>query len=211
MDIISQNSTKIKRTFNLILMLAVMFFLTPGISKGTNFFEIKQGEQKYQTVITTKEQATPIFDKMRSYLYYKMNMTVLYPYVMDIVSAEELDRICPKQYRGVEIGLYRFEGTFHHIYILNNLAVDDFLGTAAHEFTHAWQTENCPPDQNLITKEGFADWVAYKVLQFDGAINTSQGIFYRSDPVYGQGFKTMIQLDDKSGIQAVINYVKTAK
>ena len=211
MNIISQNSAKIKVLCKLTLILAVIFFLLSDISFGTNFFEVKQGEQKYQTVITTKEQAAPIFEKMRGYLYYKMNMNVVYPYVMDIVSAEELDKICPKAYRGVEIGLYRFEGTFHHIYILNNLAVDDFLGTAAHEFTHAWQTENCPADQNLITKEGFADWVAYKVLQFDGAINSSQGIFYRSDPVYGQGFKTMIQIDDKSGIQAVINYVKTAK
>jgi len=191
------------------LFLFILFFLfsLPVFGQG-NFFDVKEQEKEYQTVISTKELADPFFDKMRSYVYYNLGMNVAYPYVMELVSPEYLDQLAPAQYRGVEIGLYTFPGTYHHIYILNNLAVDDFLGVAAHEFAHAWQTENCPQNQNVILREGFADWVAYKVLQFDGAVNNSQGIFYRSDPVYGQGFKIMIQLEDQGGIQAVINYAK---
>ena len=193
----------------IFLTVAFLIFQFNAAAQG-NFFDVKDQEKEYQTIINTKELADPIFEKIRGYFYYNLGLQVGWPYVLDLVTPQYLDQLAPPQYRGVEIGLYTFEGTFHHIYVLNNLAVDDFIGVASHEFAHAWQAENCPSNQSLVLKEGFADWVAYKVLQFDGAVNNSQGIFYRSDPVYGQGFKIMIQLEDQGGIPAVISYVKTA-
>lgn len=201
-----------KKTLKItIVFLIVILLFQSRIYGRNNPYNIAQGGNTYyQTVINTKELAIPIFEKMRSYLYYNLGgISVSYPYVLDLVTPEYLDQMAPATYKGMEVGLYTFEKNYHHIYIINNLAVDQFLGTAAHEYAHAWQTENCPLNQNIVLKEGFADWVAYKVLQMDGAINASQNIFYRSDPVYGKGFKIILSIEDRGGIQAVLDYVKT--
>jgi hypothetical protein len=189
-------------------IISIVFTLILVFSLSCEIFA-KDGQNYYQTVINTKELADPVVEKMRGYLYYNLGgMAVGYPYVVDLVSPQDLDKMAPATYKGMEVGLYKFEQTYHHIYMINDLAVDDFLGTVAHEFAHAWQTENCPPNQNIVIKEGFADWVAYKVLQMDGAINASNNIFYRVDPVYGKGFKIILQVEDQRGLAGVLEYVK---
>jgi hypothetical protein len=42
------------------------------------------------------------------------------------------------------------------------------LGTLAHELAHAWQTEQGLHLKDALVREGFAEWVAYRVLTARG-------------------------------------------
>ena len=196
----------IKSKVYLLFLLLIIINITGKTEE--NFFEKKAKETQLANSVDTGAEAEIVFNKMRSYTYYYLGMNLRYPYRIVLVTPAQLDTMITGIYKGVEIGLYFFKGGIHYIYLLNNLSPDEFMGTSAHEYAHAWQKENCPP-QSLELKEGFADWVAYKVLNLSGAYTTSQGIFYRSDPVYGKGFKLLSDIEQKQGINGVIEFVKT--
>jgi aminopeptidase N len=40
------------------------------------------------------------------------------------------------------------------------------IRVTAHEYAHAWQGENCPLLDDPLLREGFAEWVAYRVLEY---------------------------------------------
>jgi hypothetical protein len=62
------------------------------------------------------------------------------------------------------LGLYVRKGMRRALYIQAGLPRLLFLQVAAHEFAHAWQGENCPLLKTTLYHEGFAEWVAYRVI-----------------------------------------------
>lgn len=162
-------------------------------------------------IITTQADLDSIVAQVRGLLLSNFSITFKLPVRSALVSAAKLDELYREAYRGAEIGLYHFAGNCHDIFIMTDMSRDSVTGTVAHEMTHAWQTDFCPADQDLVLKEGFANWIAYKIMQKIGAFTYAQNILEHADPVYGVGFKKILEWEDALGERGVVEKVKKAR
>jgi hypothetical protein len=197
-----------KRTLFLIPLLALMSFLV--MSSGAREIQAGPQDDAYK-VISTQADLDAITIQVRQLLITQFSMTFRLAVKGTLVSGARLDELYGGVYRGAQIGLYKNQGTYHEIYIMIDMNKDSCLATLTHEMTHAWQAENCPAHQDILVKEGFARWVEYKTLQKTGAYIPAQNLREHADPVYGVGFKKMLELEDKLGEQALVQKVKTMK
>jgi len=102
-----------------------------------------------------------------------------------------------KQLRGV----YARKGLKRGIYVESGLPRVQMIEVIAHELGHAWQAERKPLLSDPVLVEGFAEWVAYKVLDVLGE-TTAQDIMLKRTDVYGQGLRRVLgwQIDDPTAI-----------
>jgi hypothetical protein len=105
-------------------------------------------------------------------------------------------------------GLHVYSMGISTIYVQKGLSPDFALEAIAHEYTHAWQCRNCPEDQDLTFREGFAEWVSYLVLLSKKDYATATLKLKETDPVYGEGLRKMILLEESLGRKAVIDYAR---
>lgn len=101
------------------------------------------------------------------------------------------------------LGLYARRGIRRGIYIQTGLPRMLFLQVAAHEYAHAWQGENSPTLREGLIHEGFAEWVAYRVLGFYGYAHGQERMLARQD-LYGQGLRWALAEEAAHGAAGVI-------
>lgn len=150
-------------------------------------------------IIKNDADLNAIYSEAQQILLKNFGMALRLPVKMQVVTAKKLDELYSGKYRGAEIGLYRYGNSGHEIYIMSDQEKDSALATLIHEMTHAWQTEACPRNQDIVVKEGFARWIEYKSLDKIGAYVLANSIKQHADPVYGVGFKKMLEWEDKVG------------
>jgi hypothetical protein len=81
----------------------------------------------------------------------------------------------------------------------------------AHELAHAWQAQNCPDAQGVRIREGFAEWVAWKLLEgLPGGEGERARIAARTDD-YGTGFRIFRGIEERRGIPDVLWYARAAR
>lgn len=107
-------------------------------------------------------------------------------------------------------GLFYRKGGEFDIYILYGLREKDLISVIAHEYSHAWQSENCPKDMGLENQEGFAQWVAYKALRSSGHDDFA-ALMSDGDNIYAKGLNKMLKLESQRGAGAVFEFIKRAK
>jgi Zinc-finger of RNA-polymerase I-specific TFIIB, Rrn7 len=107
------------------------------------------------------------------------------------------------------LGLYARRGMRRGIYIQTGLPRLLFLQVAAHEYAHAWQGENIPTLRDGLEHEGFAEWVAYKVLGFYGYQQGQERMLRRQD-LYGQGLRWALDEEAAQGYLGVIEACRRA-
>jgi len=111
---------------------------------------------------------------------------------------------------GNEMGVYIERDNKREIVLLYGLPIPMVFETAAHELAHAWQAENCPAKQDIELREGFAQWVAAKVLKYKQFDVTLEKLQARMDHPYGTGYHRMARIEAMRGETGVIQYVRTA-
>lgn len=111
---------------------------------------------------------------------------------------------------GNELGIFIERSDEREIVLLYGIPVSMVYETAAHELAHAWQAENCPRDQSAQLREGFAQWVASKVLQARGFTISLEKLQSRMDDPYGIGYQRMARIEAIRGRAGVLEYVRTA-
>lgn len=118
-------------------------------------------------------------------------------------SPGEPERVC---------GLYtRDPGGRVTIHVLSHLPETRVTAVLAHELAHAWQAENCPDEQGPRLREGFAEWVAWRLLEgVDGCGPERDVIAARTDE-YGRGFRLFTGLEEQGGARHAIWYATTAR
>jgi aminopeptidase N len=79
-----------------------------------------------------------------------------------------------------------------------------FLQVAAHEYAHAWQGENCPLLNNVLVHEGFAEWLAYRVLEYYHYSQGQQRMLQRTD-LYGNGLRWALDLEARVGSAGLVD------
>ena len=107
------------------------------------------------------------------------------------------------------LGFFLLKDDQRTIFIEQLLPRPLFQAVAAHELAHAWQSYYAPSTQPLNIVEGFAEWVAYRLLlalgqQRDAAHMT------RRDDLYGQGLQYFIALERQHGRDAVMQRAREA-
>ena len=96
------------------------------------------------------------------------------------------------------------------IHILTELTASRAAAVLAHEFAHAWQAERCPEEQSLRLREGFAEWVAWRVLEgWDGGESEREIIAARTDE-YGLGFRWFRDLEASRGTSFAVWWATAA-
>lgn len=108
------------------------------------------------------------------------------------------------------LGFFEQRGQARTIYIERGLPRATFIGTLAHEYAHAWQVDHAPPQQDLLLREGFAEWLAYRVLIAQGNTREAARATRREDE-YGRGLRHFIALEQQAGRQRVLSEARTGK
>ena len=84
------------------------------------------------------------------------------------------------------------------------------LQVAAHELAHAWQMESAPLLRDPVLREGFAEWVAYRVLIALGEGEAAERMLARED-TYGQGVRRLLEIERQVGVRGVIEWCRRAR
>ncbi len=106
-----------------------------------------------------------------------------------------------------ELGAFIKEGEEVRILLISGMPRARLIETAAHELAHVWQDGRVPKQQRLLLKEGFAQWVASKVLisfQCDQALQ----VLREREDLYGQGYRIIQSVEDRKGVLAVLEFAK---
>jgi len=101
------------------------------------------------------------------------------------------------------LGFFRRINDDWNIYIEHFLPRIRFQAVAAHELAHAWQSTHAPETQPPRIVEGFAEWIAYKILLALGEQHEAERLTQRSD-LYGEGLQYFIALESQQGHKAVL-------
>lgn len=110
--------------------------------------------------------------------------------------------------RGRCFGLFLREGRHRAIFVEYGLPQIVLLEVMAHEYAHAWQSERCAANLPPEIQEGFAEWVAYKLLQSWGCRYRTARMLRRDD-VYGRGLQMMLGWEEEGGVAEVFRRVTT--
>jgi hypothetical protein len=120
---------------------------------------------------------------------------------------QQLQKMKPEQTHDANsvLGVYVRDGRQRTIYAQNGLPQILFIQVVAHEWAHAWQAENCPLVRDILIVEGFAEWVAYKVLQALLAGKKMALMAARPD-LYGEGLRLMLATETRAGVAGVLRW-----
>ncbi len=98
------------------------------------------------------------------------------------------------------------------VYLLNGVPEERFVTVSAHEYAHVWHAENHSEYSRTSPemREGFAEWVAYKVAQH--ARRTSQTAILEQpvQTIYYTGLRKFLDLERKVGAAGVLKHATTA-
>ena len=98
------------------------------------------------------------------------------------------------------------------VHLLNHVPEDRMLTVSAHEYAHVWHAENHRDYTKTqpILREGFAEWVAYKVAQRFKRQEQMELMLNPSGGVYYQGLLKFLQLEREQGISGVLKFATTS-
>ena len=95
----------------------------------------------------------------------------------------------------------------HRLTLLRGITRAQTIQVLSHEWTHAWQEEHCPRGQDLLVREGFAQWVTGKVLEEIGLTKEFETLRTRED-FYGEAYRWAAAFERESGQEGLIEFVK---
>jgi hypothetical protein len=122
--------------------------------------------------------------------------------------AESGAPVAPGDASGADyVGLFVYSWRRRAIYIEYGLPRIFFCEVLAHEFAHAWQAECAPLLTDPELREGFAEWVAYKVVQSWGCRLRLERFRERQD-IYGSGLRRLLGWEATEGAAGVMRRIQ---
>jgi recombinational DNA repair protein (RecF pathway) len=146
--------------------------------------------------------------KVLAFISVNMGMTIKHQIDFSLEGLSFL-RQKDKNVHGDINGLFYRRGDNFDIYVLYGLREKDLISVIAHEFTHAWQAENCPDKMAFEDQEGFAQWVAFKTLKFFNQ-DSFADLLTDSNDAYARGLRKMLQIESRGRAKAVFDEVKNS-
>ncbi|HOK04982.1 MAG TPA: hypothetical protein P5270_06565 [Victivallales bacterium] len=163
--------------------------------------------------------AEKLMNEVRGLIAEKLKLKTEHLIEYELVDQKTLDTLSPKNQTGMELGLFRYiEETetittnqngkkisesskvskTYKIYMVSHMSKRKFIEVAAHELGHDWMQEYYPRIKELKVKEGWAQYLAYKVNKIYGHDGLNKLIETNKDPIYGDGFRDIKSIAEKS-------------
>ncbi len=94
------------------------------------------------------------------------------------------------------------------IYLTSGLPPKRLLTVSAHEYAHAWQSQNHDRYDQMSREmqEGFAEWIAYSVARAYGRKAEVQALMTKRDSDYVRGLKKFLALEKAVGREKVFEF-----
>jgi hypothetical protein len=178
----------------------------------------------HATAIYGPAEAKTLYEEMKRVVAQQIGLSLNIPTGLALVDRVQLEDIIRQQVESAKptstpsgtlstvpeetldpqrtLGIYARRGIRRGIYVQTGLPRLLLMQVAAHEYTHAWQGENCPLLRNRLVREGFAEWVAYKILGYYGHSRGQAQMQARTD-LYGQGLSWALALESSQGVPAI--------
>jgi hypothetical protein len=168
-------------------------------------------------VIMTQDQAKELFEQTRDAVVdlYGPEFTLKYKDVT--VNLFDVDYWSEK---GRDSGLHKYgfassrpaaSGAWtHEVVMLSGRTREEMAGVAAHEYTHLWINENCPPSHRIDgdTIEAICELTAYKLMQKRNATEMQKRIL--ENPYTNGKIKDLIAVEREGGTDYVLHWVKNS-
>ncbi len=171
----------------------------------------------HRAAIYDQDRARRIFDQVVHIVTGTLGLGLNVGADFTLVDAQHLQRLAQETDISTAlddpaklVGLFVRRGHRRVMYALSGLPPALLIQTIAHEWAHAWQGENCPLLSDPLTREGFAEWAAYKTTQALGLENRST-LLERRDGLYGEGLRTMLNLERRTGPAGVLDFCRRAE
>lgn len=112
----------------------------------------------------------------------------------------------------VPAGKFVQVGQKRTIYIQRGQRLQTVMAVIAHEIAHAWQSEQCldPASLTPLLSEGFAEWVAYRILDEVGG-QSQQETMRTQNNIYGQGLRHFLAIEKQRGRDGVFTAARGVK
>jgi hypothetical protein len=185
---------------------------------GSRYWTHKHGRKLcddcQSTSVTQATHAHTLYRRVRAGLLHALGMRLREPCQLKMAGRRQMLHLIEKSTlhsldadsRGRCFGLFLREGKHRAIFVEYGLPQIVLLEVMAHEYAHAWQSERCSPDLSPELQEGFAEWVAFKLLQHWGCRNRTARMLRRDD-LYGRGLQMMLGWERKGGVAEVFRRV----
>lgn len=176
----------------------------------------------HKTAIYDPALAHMLFDETVAGIVEQLNLVVTSKLTLRLVDRSDLwqaqheDQPPPplEQYRDPGhhriLGLYVHRGNSRVIYMLYGLPRITFRTTLAHEYAHAWQSEQCPYLTDDFLREGFAEWVAFYHLLWLGATKAAHRML-SAHHSYLTALEYLFQLERTMGRAGVIEFIRQSR
>ncbi len=128
---------------------------------------------------------------------------------VQLADKDELQTKFTRSGRSLDVGGFYQPYNPEMIYILSGLTPIETAATLVHEYTHAWQSRNCPLQDRALT-EGFATWVQYHYLMSVGESPKAYRLTRHHDPDYGASLRALLAKEKKLGKAGVIKFARTS-
>lgn len=177
---------------------------------GANYWTRSDGrklcDRCQSTAVADPQHAHALFRRVKGELAQRFGMRLREPCQLKLVSRRQLQNLLDKSSichldadsRGRCFGLFMQEGDHKGIFVEYGLPQIVLLEVMAHEFAHAWVSERGGFKPAPEVQEGFAEWVAYKLLESWGCSRRTARMLARDD-LYGRGLKKMLQWEREGG------------
>ncbi len=186
-----------------------------GRPVGLKFVEISDGRkicfECQRSAITTEKQLRELIDIAQKGIQ-KLGLEINHKINYRLISKKMLDRRIRETGAAIadgrNLGLFQRKNEKMSIFLQSHLPLQLALGTICHELAHVWQSENViDRAQHKLIREGFCEWVSYKVLMLYDYHGQAE-LISSLDDIYGQGFKKFFEIEKKQGLKAVLEYAK---
>lgn len=164
-----------------------------------------------RTRILTQEQLDGLYDSVKGFLA-RDEAGVVVNFTLPVQLADK-DEIQTKMIEGGRaMSVLGFYSPYNpeKIYILSGQTKLDTGATLVHEYTHGWQSRNCPTQDRALT-EGFASYIEYRYFVSKGQKSRAMALTRKNDPDYGESLQKLLEMEQKVGVAGVVRYAKTEK
>ena len=158
--------------------------------------------------VLRQDQLEGIYDRVEGFLRTE-GLLVPNPPPVKIADKDEIQTKFTRSGRSMDVAGFYSPYNPEEIFILSGQSAEECASTMAHEYTHAWQSRNCP-SQDRAVSEGFASWVQYHYLVSAGRQREAQSLTRKTDPDYGASLVKLLEMEKKVGKKGVIEFAKTA-
>lgn len=162
-------------------------------------------------LILTQAQLETLYEGVKRFLRTdQTGVLVTFDLPVKLADKDEFDTKLNEGGRAVQaVGFYNPYNP-EQIYMLSGRDKVETASTLVHEYTHAWQSRNCP-SQDRAMKEGFACYVQYRYLLSIGQSGMARDLTHNSDPDYGASLATLLAYEKKVGVEGVVKWAKTER